>query len=399
MFCDFPLFFTEKNLTVLIKKIKKQKKIKINLKKKNISKHKNKKNKKTKTVKMNIQNDTSLMNEAKQQRQILQNINQERMDAIFNDRNNDLVDKYYLQNSFPANFENGIEYHNNIKNEIQAVPEPINFHNDMFSNFSNDDSSYLISDRTLLNESEFKIDPLKSEMNPHSSQFQSSQNCQTQQPNASQKKNFLAQTSLHHDSCKQNYKDVQSVYEGNYQLAPYSRFRENRGDTSNMIYNNVTTPHFREGYSPGSCQISVDSNLRLRSDIMTSSRNRKELPAFHVSAPNKELGTGTIPPNDSYRTLEDYLQKPPIIHTRTPYNEKDQQYKVRVEFDRYVEPQLPQISSNIQKPENIIQEVATPDFIRGGFLTRNWLHDQVITYGFNRADGKTPYTSRPNNCS
>ena len=318
------------------------------------------------------------------------NINQELMDTVVHDRNNELIDKYYLENSFPAEFDNG---NNKYSNNGDTIPEPMNFHVDKSADIS-DQTTYLISDRNLLKASEFKIDPLQSEMNGFASS-QSQDNCQR---GFSKPKTFFAQTGLHDDSCKQNFRDVQSVYEGNYQLASYSRYRENRSDTSNLMYNN-TAQHFREGYSPGSCQISTDSDLRQSSDIMTSSRNRKELPAFHVTAPNKEFGTGTIPPNESYRTLEDYLQKPPIIHTRTPYNEIDQPNKVRVEFNRYIEPQLPQISHNIQRPENIIQEVATPDFVRGGYLTRNWLHDQVITYGFNRADGKTPYTSRPNNCS
>lgn len=333
-------------------------------------------------------NDISVFQEAIQQRNEWATINKMKMDAIFEDRNTELVDQYHLQNSFPVNFQNGIL--NNVKpQQSNNIPEAINNNTrfDLLSDIEND-TVYVIPERYNLNSEKFKIDPLLSEMNPTSRKLRECQRSFKDQ------ETFLARTDLHQDACKQDYREAQSVYGGNYQLADYSRFRENKTKTLDITYNNPTS-HFREGYNPGSCQIAVDSYLKQRPELITSSRNRKELPSFHVNAPNKEFGSGTIPPEEPYRNTEHFLQKNPILHQRTPYNEKYDPNCVRVEFSRYIEPQLPNIAENIQKPSNLIQELAQPDFIRGGYLTRSWLQDQVITYNFNRLDG-TPYKSRPN---
>jgi hypothetical protein len=64
-----------------------------------------------------------------------------------------------------------------------------------------------------------------------------------------------------------------------------------------------------------------------------------------------------------------------LLHSEQVRMGKEAGTVTEQQFDGVFEPQIPSVKNNIQKPEHLITEMASPGWIRGGLPSRSYIRD------------------------
>ena len=161
------------------------------------------------------------------------------------------------------------------------------------------------------------------------------------------------------DTCGIEQYFQQSVGPGNYtttNLVPDARNVNPLASQSLMLFP-------REGYGLNNNWIDSDSVLRNQPEFKNNKCNIRQLARPFLSVPFMGGGRGNP-------EVETYLQ-----HSEQVRQGKECGTVTEQEFTTQYTPMIPLVKDNIQNPSNLIPEVASPGWIRGGLPSRSYIRD------------------------
>jgi hypothetical protein len=161
------------------------------------------------------------------------------------------------------------------------------------------------------------------------------------------------------DSCgiEQYYK--QSVGPGAYtttNLVPDARDVNPLASKELLIY-------AREGFGSNNKQIDSESVLKNQPEFNNQRCNIRQQARPFLGVPYMGGGRG----NAEVETL--------LLHSEQVRMGKECGTVTETQFDGVFTPMIPTVKNNIQKPENLITEMASPGWIRGGLPSRSYIRD------------------------
>jgi hypothetical protein len=161
------------------------------------------------------------------------------------------------------------------------------------------------------------------------------------------------------DSCgiEQYYK--QSVGPGRYtttNLVPDAR-------TVNPMVSGELLMYAREGFGSNNRQIDSESVLKNQPEFNNQRCNVRAQARPFLSVPYMGGGRG----NAEVESL--------LLHSEQVRMGKECGTVTEQQFDGIFTPMIPTVKDNIQKPEHLITEMASPGWIRGGLPSRSYIRD------------------------
>ena len=161
------------------------------------------------------------------------------------------------------------------------------------------------------------------------------------------------------DTCGIEQYFTQSVGPGNYtttNLVPDARSVNPLASQSLMLFP-------REGYGYNNSFIDSDSILRNQPEFKNNKCNIRQQARPFLSVPYMGGGRGNA-------EVETFLQ-----HSEQVRQGKECGTVSEQQFDGIYTPMIPLVKDNIQNPKNLIPEVASPGWIRGGLPSRSYIRD------------------------
>jgi hypothetical protein len=119
----------------------------------------------------------------------------------------------------------------------------------------------------------------------------------------------------------------------------------------------------REGYGSNNANIDAESVLKNQPEFNNQRCNIRNQARPFLSVPYMGGGRG----NADAETL--------LLHSEQVRQGKECGTVTEKQFDGVFTPMIPVVKNNIQKPENLITEMASPGWIRGGMPSRNYVRD------------------------
>jgi len=161
------------------------------------------------------------------------------------------------------------------------------------------------------------------------------------------------------DSCgiEQYYK--QSVGPGRYtttNLVPDAR-------SVNPMAAGELLMYAREGFGANNKQIDSESVLKNQAEFNNQRCNIRSQARPFLSVPYMGGGRG----NTEVESL--------LLHSEQVRMGKECGTVTEQQFDGIFTPMIPSVKDNIQKPEHLITEMASPGWIRGGLPSRSYIRD------------------------
>jgi hypothetical protein len=161
------------------------------------------------------------------------------------------------------------------------------------------------------------------------------------------------------DSCgiEQYYK--QSVGPGAYtttNLVPNAREVNPLAAKELLVY-------AREGFGSNNAQIDAESVLKNQPEFNNQRCNIRAQARPFLGVPYMGGGRG----NAEVESL--------LLHSEQVRMGKECGTITEQQFDGIFTPMIPTVKNNIQKPENLITEMASPGWIRGGLPSRSYIRD------------------------
>jgi hypothetical protein len=161
------------------------------------------------------------------------------------------------------------------------------------------------------------------------------------------------------DTCGIEQYFKQSVGPGSYtitNLVPDAREVNPLASQSLMLFP-------REGYGLNNKWIDSDSVLRNQPEFKNNKCNIRQQSRPFLSVPYMGGGRGNS-------EVESYL-----LHSEQVRQGKECGTVTEQEFSTQYTPMIPLVKDNIQNPKNLIPEVASPGWIRGGLPSRSYNRD------------------------
>ena len=161
------------------------------------------------------------------------------------------------------------------------------------------------------------------------------------------------------DTCGIEQYFTQSVGPGNYtttNLVPDARSVNPLASQSLMLFP-------REGYGFNNNFIDSDSVLRNQPEFKNNKCNIRQQARPFLSVPYMGGGRGNA-------EVETFL-----LHAEQVRQGKECGTVSEQQFDGIFTPMIPLVKDNIQNPKNLIPEVASPGWIRGGLPSRSYIRD------------------------
>lgn len=153
---------------------------------------------------------------------------------------------------------------------------------------------------------------------------------------------------------------AQSVTPGRYMTTNFAP--KSSGVNTSAVDQQMVFP--REGYGLNNRAIDVDSILRLQAEYKNNRCNIRAQSRPFLTIPFMAGGLGNTDIESSL-LLSEQVRAGKECGTIT---EKA--------FDNAFTPMIPTLAENIQNPANLIPEVATPGWIRGGLSSREYMRGQ-----------------------
>ena len=119
----------------------------------------------------------------------------------------------------------------------------------------------------------------------------------------------------------------------------------------------------REGFGSNNHDIDSESVLKNQPEFNNNRCNVRAQARPFLSVPYMGGGRG----NAEIETL--------LLHSEQVRMGKEAGTVTEQQFDGVFEPQIPSVKNNIQKPEHLITEMASPGWIRGGLPSRSYIRD------------------------
>ena len=119
----------------------------------------------------------------------------------------------------------------------------------------------------------------------------------------------------------------------------------------------------REGYGGNNKQIDSESILKNQPEFNNNRCNIRNQARPFLSVPYMGGGRG----NPDVESL--------LIHAEQVRQGKECGTISETMFDGQFTPLIPNLKANIQKPENLVTEVAMPGWVRGGLPSRSYIRD------------------------
>jgi|UniRef100_A0A6C0IE00 hypothetical protein len=161
------------------------------------------------------------------------------------------------------------------------------------------------------------------------------------------------------DTCGIEQYFTQSVGPGNYtttNLVPDARSVNPLASQSLMLFP-------REGFGFNNNFIDSDSVLRNQPEFKNNKCNIRQQARPFLSVPYMGGGRGNA-------EVETFL-----LHAEQVRQGKECGTVSEQQFDGIFTPMIPLVKDNIQNPKNLIPEVASPGWIRGGLPSRSYIRD------------------------
>lgn len=119
----------------------------------------------------------------------------------------------------------------------------------------------------------------------------------------------------------------------------------------------------REGYGYNNASIDSDSVLRNQPEFKNNKCNIRQQARPFLTVPYMGGGRGN-PEVESY-----------LLHSEQVRQGKECGTVTEQEFTQQYVPMIPLVKENIQNPKNLVPEVASPGWIRGGLPSRSYIRD------------------------
>lgn len=119
----------------------------------------------------------------------------------------------------------------------------------------------------------------------------------------------------------------------------------------------------REGYGLNNASIDADSILRNQPEFKNNKCNIRQQARPFLSVPYMGGGRGN-PEVESY-----------LLHSEQVRQGKECGTVTEQEFTQQYTPMIPLVKENIQNPKNLVPEVASPGWVRGGLPSRSYIRD------------------------
>ena len=198
-------------------------------------------------------------------------------------------------------------------------------------------------------------------------------------PYAEQDSTLQELTKLNDDVGAVHEHGIQSIGPGLYSISNFHDC-ECKTPNTNRIANKHPTLTHRDGYgwtSTFGCNIDDDSKMRNAKNITNPRLIHQLNTRPYLTVPYMGRGSGNICVESVLNNSEDTGQKR-SCNTMSGIN-----------IDRFV-PLVKCLEGTIQNPENIVQEGASEDWVRGGVPSRQMLQDKIYLdkCGYNNNDGE-----------
>ena len=171
-----------------------------------------------------------------------------------------------------------------------------------------------------------------------------------------------AKTSLNSDLCYKTEHTKQSVGPANYML---SNFYHCDCDVSDVIETATENPYmvFKDGYGVSDCNIDQSNNLRV-GKVRKYPKCRNQLfERPYLTVPFMGRGSGNAVIETKLLPGEDTSQK------------RQCNTLSGITINNYFTPLVNNLKDNVQKPDNLIQEVVDRQWTRGGVPSRQFVKD------------------------
>lgn len=119
----------------------------------------------------------------------------------------------------------------------------------------------------------------------------------------------------------------------------------------------------RDGYGWNNRQIDADSVVRLQPGFKNNRCLTRSQARPFLSVPYMAGGRGN-------QDVESFL-----LHSEQVRMGKECGTVTEQFFDQQYTPMIPLLSKNVQNPNNLVEEVASPGWVRGGLPSRSYLRD------------------------
>jgi len=119
----------------------------------------------------------------------------------------------------------------------------------------------------------------------------------------------------------------------------------------------------REGFGANNAQIDAESVLKNQPEFNNNRCNIRAQARPFLGVPYMGGGRG----NSEVESL--------LLHSEQVRQGKECGTVTEQQFDGVFTPLIPMVKDNIQKPENLIPEMASPGWIRGGLPSRSYIRD------------------------
>lgn len=136
----------------------------------------------------------------------------------------------------------------------------------------------------------------------------------------------------------------------------------NAKDVNPLVAKEVMV-YAREGFGSNNKQIDVESVLKNQPEFKNNRCNIRAQARPFLSVPYMGGGRG----NPDVESL--------LLHSEQVRQGKECGTVTETPFDGVFTPLIPVVEKNIQRPENLIPEVASPGWIRGGLPSRSYIRD------------------------
>jgi hypothetical protein len=150
---------------------------------------------------------------------------------------------------------------------------------------------------------------------------------------------------------------AQSVTPGSYMTTNF--VPKSSGVNMSAVNEQMVFP--REGYGLNNRAIDVDSILRLQAEFKNNRCNIRAQARPFLTVPFMAGGMGNTDIESSL-LMSEQIRAGKECGTVTEQS-----------FDNVFTPMIPTLAQNIQNPANLIPEVATPGWIRGGLSSREYM--------------------------
>jgi len=175
-------------------------------------------------------------------------------------------------------------------------------------------------------------------------------------------KNPYAKTSLNSDLCYRTEHTKQSVGPANYML---SNFHHCDCDMNEVINTATDNPYmvFKDGYGVSECNINDSNQLRIGKVRKYPKCNNQLFERPYLTVPYMGRGSGNSEVETKLLPGEDTNQK------------RQCNTLSGITIDNYFTPLVKNLKDNVQKPNNLIQEVVDENWTRGGVPSRQFVKD------------------------